>query len=180
MRNSQKGFTLIELLAVLVITVMITSITVANFRNAQKQKQAAIASDLIINALRTAQSSATSGKATNNSNPNCRTPQYYFVNFQYQTQFSLSAFDNCNNSDLVETYSLPVNIRVKASGLKVDGVAANNSLAIYFAPPFGQATANKDAAGLNSFTASTVTVETINGSVSKTVTIDGVAGRIGE
>lgn len=190
--KSGAGFTVIELVIVIAITVMITLISVANFRRGEKQKRAAIASDTITNALRNAQNFTLTGKKTNNSNANCQTPINYYLSFTTANpgQFSLYAVNdnepgNCSNPDLIETYYLPSNTRIQAGGLKVikvDGssAVANSSLNIYFTLPLADLTYNVDSGVIGGFTIATVALETTDGTVSKTVRVDGVSGRIGE
>ncbi|MEJ0021796.1 MAG: type II secretion system protein [Candidatus Doudnabacteria bacterium] len=184
------GFTLIELMVVLFITTMIAGISVANFRAAEKQKQAVIAGDTVVNAIRNAQNFTLTGKNTNNTDATCRVPQYYYITFNYSGAIVLSAVHNNNSAgtcssapDTIETYPLPINTRIKASGLVLDGAIASSSISFMFMPPFGVLTAGKDIGTINAtttaaFTTATISVETLEGSASKTVTIDGIAGKI--
>jgi prepilin-type N-terminal cleavage/methylation domain-containing protein len=183
--NSAQGFTLIELLVVMAMTAMIAGVTIANFRTGEKNKRAQIAVDTVVNAIRNAQNFMLTGKNTNNPNAACRVPQYYVITFNYQTSAVLSALNNntgvCGvTPDTIETYALPVNTRVKANGLVLDAATATTNLTLVFYPPFGVIKAARDNDAYSSFTTATISVETSDSVVTKTVTIDGVAGRIGE
>jgi prepilin-type N-terminal cleavage/methylation domain-containing protein len=178
MKQSSQGFTLIEMLVVLFIITTIAGISVANFRAAEKQKRVTIAADTVINAIRNAQNFTLTGKNTTNANTSCRVPQFYVVIFQYASTFTLYGVDNCGTWDTIETYSLPVNTRIAANGLKLNGSTATTAEAVYFAPPFATITGNKDSDPVASFSTLSITVETSDGSSSKTVHVDGVAGRI--
>ncbi|MEO8065951.1 MAG: type II secretion system protein [Candidatus Doudnabacteria bacterium] len=185
MKQKNAGFTLIELLVVLFITTMISGIAVANYRAAEKQKRAVIASDTVINALRNAQNFTLTGKSTNNSDPTCRVPLYYQVVFTYSGSINLYGHNvKCNNDDLIESYTLPVNTRIKAGSMILTpllaGITAATNLTFRFTPPFASITAATDNGTPAIFTTSTITVETTDGQASKTITVDGVAGRIGQ
>jgi prepilin-type N-terminal cleavage/methylation domain-containing protein len=180
--TSRLGFTLIELLVVIFITVLIATISIANFRQGERSRQAALASDSVINTLRQAQAYALSGKSTTNADPTCRVPQYYYVAFTYSNTLGLFGKNvKCNTSDLMELISLPQNIRIKASGLTVDAVVAATNLSVAFYPPYSLVKASTDGGTtFASFTTVNVTVETADGQLNRTVKVDGVAGRIGE
>jgi len=176
----QKGFTLIELVVVTAMIAIIAGISVANFRAGEKQKRAQIAVDTVISSIRVAQGFTLNGKNTNNINAGCRVSQYYYLVFGYGTAYSILANNNCGTTDLIETDTLPTNTRIKANGLVLNGTVAASNLSIVFYPPFAATRAGKDNSGYNTFTTATITVETTDGTVSKTATVDGVAGRIGE
>jgi type II secretory pathway pseudopilin PulG len=175
-----NGFTLIEVGIVVFMTALITTITIAGFRNGQKQKLAGLASDTVINAIRNAQNFSLTGKNTNNSNATCRVPQYYFITFSYSSDPVLSAFNNCNTVDQIETYPMPANTRVKASGLVLDSNVAATNLIIAFYPPFATMKATRDNGTYGIFATANITVENSEGTVNKTIRVDGVSGRIGE
>lgn len=179
--SSKSGFTLIELLVVMFIMVTLSTISVANFRQGEKRKRVAIAADTITNSFRTAQNSVLTGKKTNNADPSCRQAVAYFLSMDYPVNsYSLWAFNNCSTYDMLETYSLPPNTRVRANGFTINGTPGGVSLNIIFYAPFGRITGSLDNNPYINFATATITVESMDGSVSKTVTIDGVAGRIGE
>lgn len=168
------------MIVVIFIVATISGISVANFRGAEKQKRAVIAVDTVVASLRQAQNSTLTGKNTNNADPSCRVPQFYYVIFGYSSAYSLLAYNNCGTLDLIESYNLPANTRVKANGLVLGSTVATSNLSVVFYPPFATIKAGVDNGGYNTFTTATIQVETTDGSATKTVTIDGVAGRIGE
>ena len=183
--NSIKGFTLVELLIAIFIMTVIAGINIANFRATEKQKRVVIASDTVINAIRNAQNFTLAGKNTKNASPACRVPQYYYLSFNYSLTFAIVALNNntsiCGTTvDTIESYALPTNTRIRANGIKLNGVSATSNMSLFFTPPFASLTAGIDSGGIGTFTTATITVESTDGSVSKTVTVDGVAGRIGE
>lgn len=179
--SSQRGFTLVELMVVAFIMVILSTISVANFRQGEKRKRTAIAADMVVNAIRTAQNFTLTGKNTNNANPACRVPEYYLVTFNYTNTFSVAGYNNCDTVDVVETYSIPANSRIKASGLVLGSTPAVTNMSIMFLAPFAIPKALTDGGTIyNTFTTATIAVESADGTVVKTVTVDGVAGRIGE
>ncbi|OGE80635.1 MAG: hypothetical protein A2660_00810 [Candidatus Doudnabacteria bacterium RIFCSPHIGHO2_01_FULL_45_18] len=181
----QRGFTLIELLVVVFLITLISGISIANFRSGEKRRAVALASDTVISAIRTAQNYALTGKKTNNANGACRSAEFYWIEFAYATPtaMTLSAENTCGSVDLIETYILPARSQIRAGGLSLNGSAAITDLSIIFYPPFGTLEAMVDDTGSTSpvsFTTATIIVETSEGDISKSITIDGVAGRIGE
>ncbi len=183
--NSQRGFTLIEVIVVVFIVALISAASIANFKQGDRQKQTVIAFDTITNALRVAQNYTLAGRSTNHPTASCRTPQYYSVNFTYTTTLTITALNNntagCGTTaNVIETFRLPPNTRIRANGMLLNGIAATTNLVIRFYPPFAAVQASKDNAAFGTFTTARITVETTDGSVSKVLTIDGVSGRIGE
>ncbi len=183
--NSQVGFTLIEVIVVVFIVAIISAVSIANFRQGDRQKQVVIAFDTISNALRVAQNYTLSGRSTNNPSAACRTPQYYAVNFTYATTLTITALNNNNagcglTPDVIETFRLPPNTRIRASGMLLNGIVANTNMVIQFRPPFATVQASKDSGTYANFTTARITVESTDGSVSKVLTIDGVSGKVGE
>jgi len=176
--RSNKGFTLIELLTVMLITAMIATMTLANYRHGEKSRRVAIASDGIVSALTQAQNYVLAGKSTTNADVNCRVPKSYFITFTYNPVYSIRALNNCAGTDTIQSFTLPDNTRIKVNGLILDAGIVNNSLKIIFTSPFGQIKANKDNGSDISFIASFITIESTDGSISKTITVDGIAGKI--
>lgn len=180
--NNQKGFTLIELIVVIFITSLIATISLANYRQAEKRKRVSLAADGIVGILTQAQSYTLSGKSTTSTDANCRTPAYYYVHFSYSNQVTMGAYNaTCNANYVAETYTLPERTRIKTTELKVNSTSAVGNMYIYFYPPFGKLTARRDnPPDVANFSSATITVESPDGLISKTVTVDGVAGRIGQ
>jgi prepilin-type N-terminal cleavage/methylation domain-containing protein len=180
--TSSLGFTLVELLVVIFIMVTISSISVANFRQGEKRKRAVIAADTIVAALRTGQNYALSGKQTNNSDPACRTAQYYYVRVNYIGGVTLRAVNNCGGQELIESFDLPSGMQFKANGLVLDGASvATVRLQIYFLAPFGNVMAGIDTVSdMAAFNTAAITIETTDGTINRTIIVDGVVGRIGE
>lgn len=181
----EKGFTLVELLVIIFIVSMISAVSIANFRQGDRQKQAVIAFDTVSNALRVAQNYTLSGRSTNNPSAACRTPQYYAVNFTYTNTMTITALNNNNagcgsTPDVIETFRLPPNTRIRASGMLLNGIVANTNMVIQFRLPFAAVQASKDSGTYANFTTARITVESTDGSVSKVLTIDGVSGKVGE
>jgi hypothetical protein len=72
---------------------------------------------------------------------------------------------------------------MQSNGYRLDSSPVS-SLQIKFTPPFARISAtignSANVGTFNTFTTATITVESTDGEVSKTVTVDGVSGRIGE
>lgn len=181
MRSGESGFTLIELLAVILITATIAGISVASFRKAEKQKRAVIAADIVINAIRNSQNFTLTGK--NISNSSCaisKAPVSYILRVSNTTTWVVWAEDACGVFNLIESYTLPAGTN-NSSNLTINGSVVSG-LQIKFKPPFGAMTASSDvtlgAGSFSNFTTISIDVQTADGAVTKTVTVDGVSGRI--
>ena len=177
--HNQSGFTLIELIVVIFILGIISSIIIANFRNGEKSKRVTIGADTIVDALRTAQEDALTGKNTSNSNANCKIPLYYFIDFSYSNSFTLSAYNNCDVVEQIQTYTLPTNTTIKSGSIKLNGLALPGHLKILFTLPFATSVANS-VLGSFKFTSVSLVVQATDGSFTKTVTIDGISNRVSE
>lgn len=177
----QQGFTLIELLVVIFILVLISSISIVNFRQGERQKRVAIAADTITNAIRIAQNYTLAGKEINDpANPTCRRPVAYFTRITDAGVVTLYGMTSCATI-AIESYPLPQATRVQSGGLKINGASSGyTQLEIKFTAPFALVTAGANGNSPASFTEATVTLESTQASVSDTVLVDGVSGRIGE
>lgn len=190
LRVSNFGFSLIELVVIVFIIAVISSISIADFRKGEKRKQTALAADIVINAIRSAQNYTLSGRNIHRQidpqpNSSCLVPQYYSVTISYSGQILLQALNNntasCGASpDTVETYSLPTNVKVDSGGLTLDGTTATSDMTIQFTPPFGVMKAGRDGAAAAAFNSAAITVLLTDGSSPHTIIVDGVSGRIGE
>jgi prepilin-type N-terminal cleavage/methylation domain-containing protein/uncharacterized repeat protein (TIGR01451 family) len=176
--NKNKGFTVIELLVSISILVIISGISVANFRNGEKQRKAALAADGLINAIRTTQNNTLTLKQIDGSSCANKSPLFYYFTINYSGTYTVNGTDNCNASNVVITQTLPPNIRVQAGSLKVNGVAAATSANLKFTAPYAVMTAARDAGAFAAFTTLTMTIEYSDGTRAKTVTVDGVSGKI--
>lgn len=178
------GFTLIEMLVVIFILALISSVSIANYRKAERQKRVAIAADIVTNAIRNAQNfSLTSRQLAASSCVQGKSPKSYIIFFSFSQTLELYGVDKCDASFLIESYVYPTSTRIQSSGYKLNGSSVA-SLQAKFTPPFAKLTAssgsNINTGTFNTFTTATVTVEATDGSFSKIVTVDGVSGRIGE
>jgi prepilin-type N-terminal cleavage/methylation domain-containing protein len=175
----KNGFTLIELMVVTVLIVMMTTLVLANYRQGEKSRKVGLTVDAIVSALTAAQNNALTGKATSNSTGACRVPQSYYVTFNYTTQYSMYALNNCGGTDLIENFTLPQGVRIKESGLIAESSAVGANLSVSFIPPYGNLKIARDSGSFNPFQTASIIIETVEGSISQTVTIDGISGRIG-
>ena len=186
--KQKHGFTLIEMLVVTAVMGILAMVSIANFREGEKRKRVALAIDGIVSAVNLAQTYSLAGKSTNNPDADCRIPQYYYITFNYINTYAIFAMNTCGvTPDLIQSYTLPANTRVSTSiitpGLTMNNTAAVTNMRIAFYPPFAQIRGAIDTivTGSNDpFTTATITIESSDGKISKTATIDGVVGRISQ
>jgi prepilin-type N-terminal cleavage/methylation domain-containing protein len=176
----QKGFTLIELTVSIFILVILSTVVVANYRQGEKRRRAALVSDGIVNAVRLAQNYALSGKQIQATSCPNKSAQSYQISFDNSNSYVLYAEDNCSNPLFeVQRFTLLPQIQIRPSELKING-AQVTTLSLKFTLPYGQVTASGNGGAFASFTSANVGVETTDSSHFKVMTVDGVSGRIGE
>ncbi len=183
--KSSKGFSLIEMLIVVAFIAIISALSIANYRQGERSRRTAIAADTATNALRNAQNFALTSRQILDSN--CvlgKAPQAYLVFFTEDEEIELYGVDKCDEAILIEDYSYPLNVRVQNNGYKVNAVSAQ-ALQFRFTTPFAQATVSTDETSVNNgpfsdFTSADITIESTSADFPRTVTVDGVSGRIGE
>lgn len=178
--NSNKGFTLIELIVSIFILVTLSSFVMVNYRQGEKKRKVALAADGVINAVRLAQTYALAGKQIEATSCVNRSAKSYRINFDASATYIIYAEDNCSNPLFeIQRFNLPAQTQMKAGELKLDN-GSINSLSVMFTPPFGKISASANGGAFGAFTTGTVGMEASDGQSSKSVTIDGVSGRIGE
>jgi len=179
-KQKKSAFTMIELIVVIAITIVILTISLANYRQGEKSRRVALAMDGLVGVLKTAQNYSLAGKLTNNPDPLCRTPQKYFVSIPYMGKYSLKAINKCGDTETIETYEFPAQTNVKFYGMFLNNssISFGNSLEIGFNVPFGQVEGRISGGNFESFIDAHIGIEFQDASVSKTVIIDGVSGRV--
>src|SRR5581483_10916285 len=138
-----NGFTLIELIVVIGITAMLTLVTLAAFRQGNKDKATQLASDLVLSAVRTAQNDSLNPQVLAASTCPDQTAAEYRANFNLVNPLSVSvlAYDSCGNPGItVQTFNLPSNTQLESGGLQLNGISVGTTgqLVIKFVPPFGR------------------------------------------
>ncbi len=180
---TQKGFTLIELLVSIFIVVVISTVTLINYRQGETRRRVALASDTVINLIRTAQNNTLTGKAITQSSCANQAPKSYLVFFSSAQAGSLYGQDNCDDLYLIENLKLPERTVIEAGSYQLNGSGVS-ALQINFSTPFATMTAsttNQAGAGtFSAFNAAALVVTDSSGSIPKIISVDGVSGRIGE
>lgn len=201
MLREKKGFTLIELLVTMAVLVMISSISISNFRNGERQKGLALAADTVTNGIHNAQSYALTGKQISNSTCQVATGIYNKSAVAYRVVFvagnntiSLYGDDNCTKtppnypSNLIENFTLPKDTIIDTTSMTLTNLSGTvfnvSALQFKYSTPFGQMSAatviGGDPANFSAFRSATVTLKVIGSTNTRRVIIDGISGRIGE
>lgn len=189
--KNQKGFSLIEIVIVLFIIGVLSAVLVVSFRTGEKQRSVNASADIIINAVRNAQNYTLASKSIDttcvHNGANDKSPASYRAVLDAGTNsVKLTAEDKCGNIYEIETYRLPERARIKGNGTSVtiSGSTTNyEAVQVKFTTPFAVttvATSTFITAPFVSYQTVGVVVESSDSSVSKTITVDGISGRIGE
>jgi prepilin-type N-terminal cleavage/methylation domain-containing protein len=198
MRNKQKGFTLIELLVVIGMMTIITSALIINFKAGDRSKRVNLTKDTIISALRQAQNYTLSGKQIPlpavaphvRGNTRCASnnaPVSYWVEMHANSNnLDIMAEDTCGAVMRIQTYNLVQGTKFSPNNtfftVRNAGNFSSPDLAVRFQTPFATMTVATIAAPLSgdfvTFSNSVVTFEHNDGLPEKTVTVDGISGKI--
>lgn len=159
--------------------VTIASVSIANYRNGEKQQRVNLAVDSLINGIRNAQNNAFTSRQIVTSTCANKAAKYFRIDFSSSAEFIIYAEDNCSTVYEIERYKLPEQVQIRSGGLLLDSAAAD-TLSIQFTTPFAKIFAASNGGAYAAFTTAIITVEHLDGSRSSTATVDGVSGRIGE
>jgi type II secretory pathway pseudopilin PulG len=186
------GFTLLELTISIFIMVLVSTISIANFRRGERSRATAAAFDTVVNAVRNAQNFTLTSRVIANST--CviggaadHAPQSYLMVFSSTFTLSLYGVDKCSRTNLIESYPLPPNTKIMTNGYKLNTGAGLNpvtELQIKYTPPFAKNSVSTsttlNGGAFTSYSQATITVGYKDASISKIVTVDGLSGRVGE
>lgn len=176
-KKQQPGFTLIEMLVAMALVAILATVVIANYREANKRKSVQFAADSVINALREAQNNAVTGLQIQTSCVQGKAAVSFAANFIAGTNFyTITALDKCANTITLKNQTIPKGTLIKSTGLLLNGGGVA-SLNIKFTPPFGNTEASTGGAAA-SYVSSTITLESADGTITKTVTVDGISSRI--
>jgi prepilin-type N-terminal cleavage/methylation domain-containing protein len=178
----QTGFSLIELLVTMAIIATLSVIVIAGFRAGQNQRSVSLGVDFLTTALRDTQEAALSGKRIC---PNGSAP----INFRLDVSAnstSVSLYGECGPDVLITSYSFPQNTKIAAVNSIIISNAAYpsgssvTSVKLRMQTPFAVATASIPAdTAFKPFKNLQIFISTSDGSYSKSVTVDGLSGRVG-
>jgi prepilin-type N-terminal cleavage/methylation domain-containing protein len=197
--KSQRGFTLIELMIIVFIMALLSGALIMNFRAGDRQRRVNLSRDTIISAFRTAQNLTLAGKqipaASTGLAPHVRggtrcgsdnAAMSYWVEFTASNVIDIMVEDRCGAVMRIQQFTLVGQTRFVGTNpftlTNSSGTTSSSTVAIRFAPPFGTTSATTASAPLpavfNPFITSTVTIEYTDGQRTRTITIDGISGRI--
>jgi prepilin-type N-terminal cleavage/methylation domain-containing protein len=195
--KNQKGFTLIEMLVVIFILALVSTAMIYQFREGDKQKRVNLSADAVSLALRTAQNYTLSGRQIP---PSAQAPRVrgaarctgaavnnaasaYWVEFNSSSPtFNLMALDDCGAIMRIQSYQLTGRTSFRTANPFVTVVGPVNNLAVRFDPPFGNMTIatilNPAATDFDTFTTTTLHIQSEDGTRERAITVDGVSGKI--
>jgi len=158
----ERGFTLIELLVVVFITATLTGIVTFNFSRLRAQQEISAAATELVSKIRTLQTDILAGKEVVSGT----TPSAYEVVFTAGSASYRIDYITVSSTVTLETVNLTQNVRV--------GSLTGGS-ALRITSPFGKLLVDGAANRTLQITLSHAT-----GSLSRTVTVDGISGRVSE
>ncbi|HEX5429495.1 MAG TPA: prepilin-type N-terminal cleavage/methylation domain-containing protein [Patescibacteria group bacterium] len=181
-----SGFTLIELLVAMAIIALLATVVLSNFNQGNRSRATALAADVVSNSFRTAQNDALNPQSFPGfSCSSGKVPAEYHLYFDSNTPtyYTLNAVDKCGDAPvLLQRFTLANNVVIKKNnGLAVDstGVGSDGgTIELKFLPPFSQVTASFNGGDYEEFNSAEVILESSDGSSSRTITFDGVSGRV--
>lgn len=195
--KKQPGFTLIELMIVVFVMALVAGALIVNFRQGEQQRRVSLMRDTVISAFRTAQNYTLSGRQIPppaqaphvRGNARCvndNAALSYWVEFTASNDFDVMAEDRCGAVMLVQRFKGIAQTRFLTANpfALTTGTGTTNSttIAIRFTPPFGvmssTAAVGPLPASFNSFISATITLEHQDGVRQRTITVDGISGRI--
>jgi prepilin-type N-terminal cleavage/methylation domain-containing protein len=179
LRTKFKGFSLIELVVVMVIMGILASVMLANFRNGEKSKKVALATDTILDFIRTAQQKSLSGLSIPASNciQGKQAKSYIVVFVAGGDTINLVGMDKCGIKYNLSSQKLPVQTQIKGgNSIALDAVLLNK-LQIRYLTPFAQVDAADEAGVFGRFRKAIVVIQSSDGKFEKTINIDGSSGK---
>lgn len=189
--NRQKGFTVIEMIVLVGVIAMVAILSFINFRHSEKNRRVKLSADAITSAIRLTQNYTLSGKQIERnamviSGTRCsgaglnNAIKYYIVHLaENSNTVEIRAEDNCGAVVLIQSYPLTQFTLIPANGLAVDlGSGINNfsTIDIVFEPPFAVIKARTTTTDY--FQQIVITIGDDTGAYSRTVTVDGISGKI--
>lgn len=197
-KKQNLGFTLIELTIVIAMTGLISTVMIASFRSGEKLKRVQLAADGLASLSRLGQEYTLSGKiipfnAQRLPDPAAcagtdRSPRNYSFNVNTgSTTAYLYATDRCQAKFQIDSFTLPQGTRIKQIGVvyctnTCTNTSSPTSVAVYMIPPFGVLEWNDPTNPVNPharFSQVDIVIESLDGTRTRTVRIDGISGRIG-
>lgn len=183
------GFTLIEVIVVMAMIALISTITIASFRTGEKNKRLKFSADIITNAIRNGQNFSLSSRQIANSNcvvagRPAKEAVSYIIFFNTIQSPTLYGIDKCSTANVIETYPLNPQTRIRSpNGLSVNSIPVTD-LQFKFTLPFASLTYSNSSSvnqgTFNTFTSAAIIVEHLDATAARTVSVDGISGRIGE
>jgi prepilin-type N-terminal cleavage/methylation domain-containing protein len=180
---NRRGFTLLELILAIAIVSVLTVMTIAGFSQGNKTRSVVLGTDTVISSIRTAQAASLSPQQV--STINCSSgniPKEYHLKFDANSSdYNFIAKDKCDNLVTLQTFKLPSSVQIQSSGLQVDGVSVGSgggNIDIKFVPPFGSMSVSLNGGSYQPFGQTTVTLQSVDGSVARNVVLDGISGRV--
>ena len=180
--KKQKGFTLLEMIIAMAIMAVLSTMVLLSFRNIDRTRRVQLATDATVSAFRQMQSFALSGKDIAAST--CvvsgvahKEAAYYYVSLSTSGTNDVATIygrDKCNTNYSLQSYKLPKSTKFSTITIDATGVT---SLTLYADPPFAVLT--RDNSGIKaSFASIQIVVSTSDSFATRTVTVDGISGRV--
>ena len=165
------GFSLIEFLVVTAIIAILTTIVTVNFRQQRAQQETQAAANELVSKVREVQNFILAGRLIRGTTESAT---MYVINFSSSAGSSQSYGIDYRTASVptttFETINLPANIRI--GQLLVDGTP-RSPIAVQIYSPFGKITVSDSANAI-----AQIRLDHVSG-YTRTVTVDGISGKIG-
>ena len=192
LKKKFRGFTIMELMVTISILAVIASVSISNFRQAEKVRSMDLSAQIALEAYRKAQNYSLTGKIINEQDFGCFIdgewslggPPTYGIHASAQPTIQPHMFgkNECGLRD-VEFFNFPSGVKIKPGTFVINGIP-NNSTEVYihFKAPYGKLEYTAHSGTWDGFfypfVEITFDLELPDGSLTRTIRIDGISGRI--
>ena len=170
--NWHLGFSLIEFLVVTAIIAILTTIVTVNFRNQRAQQETMAAANELVSKIREVQNFILTGRVIRGSTESATVYVFNFSSNAGSNQsFGIDYRTPSIATTTFETINLPANVSV---GQILESGVPTNAVSVQIYSPFGKITVSNNTNAI-----AQIRLDHASG-YTRTVTVDGISGKIGQ